>query len=152
MVGGDVMDLNEIEILLVEDNSTDAELTIRSLKSNHLANRLYWVKDGAEAIDFLFGKGEYINRDPSRHPKVILLDLRLPKIDGMEVLKTIKGDERTCHIPVVVLTSSQEDQDIAKSYELGVNSYISKPVDFEGFVKAVSNLGMYWLILNRIKD
>ncbi len=149
---GDVMDLNEIEILLVEDNSTDAELTIRSLKSNHLANRLYWVKDGAEAIDFLFGKGEYISRDPSRHPKVILLDLRLPKIDGMEVLKTIKGDERTCHIPVVVLTSSQEDQDIAKSYELGVNSYISKPVDFEGFVKAVSNLGMYWLILNQIKD
>jgi len=148
---GDNMDLNEVEILLVEDNSTDAELTIRSLKNNHLANRLFWVKDGAEAIDFIFGEGQYAGRDPSRQPKVILLDLRLPKLDGMDVLKRIKSDDRTRYIPVVILTSSQEDQDIARSYALGVNSYVSKPVEFDDFVKAVSSLGMYWLILNKNK-
>ena len=143
------MDLNEVEVLLVEDNSTDAELTIRSLRNNHLANRLYWVKDGAEAVEFIFGEGQYAGRNPSRQPKVILLDLRLPKLDGMDVLKKIKSDERTRHIPVVILTSSQEDQDIARSYALGVNSYVSKPVEFDEFVKAVSSLGMYWLLLNK---
>ncbi|MDO9053463.1 MAG: response regulator [Gallionella sp.] len=138
-----------VEILLVEDSPTDGELAIRALKKNNLANHLVWVKDGAEALDFLFATGNYSAREIGNGPKVILLDLRLPKVDGMEVLRRVKGDERTRHIPVVVLTSSKEDRDVVESYRLGVNSYISKPVDFNEFVKVVSELGMYWLLVNR---
>jgi len=140
--------VKEVEILLVEDNPTDAELAIRALKKNNLANKLVWVKDGAEALEFLFATGAYSERQVVNGPKVILLDLRLPKVDGMEVLRRIKGDERTRTIPVVVLTSSKEDRDVAESYQLGVNSYISKPVEFDEFVKTVSELGLYWLLVN----
>ena len=138
-----------VEILLVEDNPTDAELAMRSLKKSNLSNNLVWVKDGAQALDFLFCRGAYAGRDTKNIPRVILLDLRLPKVDGLEVLRTIKSDERTKFIPVVVLTSSKEDRDITESYQLGVNSYISKPVEFDAFSKAVAELGMYWLLLNR---
>jgi CheY-like chemotaxis protein len=138
-----------VEILLVEDNATDAELCIRALKKNNLANNLVWVKDGAEALDFLFANGAYSGRDMTTPPKIVLLDLRLPKVDGMEVLRMIKADERTRAIPVVVLTSSKEDRDIAESYQLGVNSFISKPVEFDAFAKTVSDLGLYWLLVNR---
>lgn len=142
-------DAKEVEILLVEDNPTDAELCIRALKKNNLANNLVWVKDGAEALDFLFATGPFAGRDVSCPPKVVLLDLRLPKVDGMEVLRRVKADERTRAIPVVVLTSSKEDRDVAESYKLGVNSYISKPVEFDAFAKTVSELGLYWLLVNR---
>ncbi|WP_424356115.1 response regulator [Methanobacterium sp. MBAC-LM] len=143
------MNLNEVEILLVEDNETDAELTIRALKRNNLANKLVWAKDGAEALDFIFGEGKYSERDIEKGlPRLILLDLRMPKVDGLEVLQTIKADERTKMIPVVVLTSSKEDRDIVESYELGVNSYVSKPVEFDAFTEAVSTLGLYWMLLN----
>ncbi|HUW51257.1 MAG TPA: response regulator [Sulfuricella sp.] len=140
--------VKEVEILLVEDNPTDAELAIRSLKKSNFANKLVWVKDGAEALDFLFATGDYAGRAMTNGPKVILLDLRLPKVDGMEVLRRVKGDERTRTIPVVVLTSSKEDRDVAESYRLGVNSYISKPVEFDEFVKTVAELGLYWLLVN----
>lgn len=143
-----VNDHEILEILLVEDNPTDAELALRALRKKNLANHLVWVKDGEEALDFLFGKGSYADRDAANAPRVILLDLRLPKVDGMEVLRAVKGDGRTKNIPVVVLTSSKEDRDIAESYQLGVNSYISKPVDFEDFAKTVAELGMYWLLIN----
>lgn len=138
-----------VEILLVEDNPTDAELAMRALKKNNLANELVWVKDGAEALDFLFGKGAYAGREVGKVPHVILLDLRLPKVDGLEVLRIVKNDELTKYIPIVVLTSSKEDRDVTESYRLGVNSYISKPVEFEAFAKTVADLGMYWLLLNR---
>src|SRR5512142_1154858 len=141
--------VKEVEILLVEDNPTDAELAIRALKKSNLANKLVWVKDGAEALDFIFAQGAYAERSMSNGPKVILLDLRLPKVDGMEVLRRVKEDERTRTIPVVVLTSSKEDRDVAESYKLGVNSFISKPVEFDSFAKTVSELGMYWLLVNR---
>ena len=142
-------EMKEVEILLVEDNPTDAELAIRALKKNNFANKLEWVKDGAEALDFIFSTGIYSGRTLLEQPKVILLDLRLPKVDGMEVLRRIKEDPRTKSIPVVVLTSSKEDRDIAESYELGVNSFISKPVEFEDFAKTVAQLGLYWLLVNR---
>ena len=139
---------NHTEILLVEDSPYDAELTIRELKRYHLANKLVHLKDGAEALEFIFGTGAYAGRDTSQHPKVMLLDLKLPKVDGLEVLKAIKTDERTRAIPVVVMTSSQEQRDVVDSYHLGVNSYVVKPVDFDHFSKAVSELGCYWLLLN----
>ncbi len=140
---------NEVEILLVEDNPTDAELCIRALKKSNLANKLVWVKDGEEALDFIFACGKYADRNRENNPKVILLDLRLPKVDGFEVLRRIKSDERTRIIPVVVLTSSREDRDITESYRLGVNSYIGKPVEWEEFVRVISELGLYWLLLNK---
>jgi CheY-like chemotaxis protein len=140
--------MREVEILLVEDNPTDAELAIRALTKSNLANKLVWVKDGAEALDFVFARGEYSERQVVNGPKVILLDLRLPKVDGMEVLRQIKADERTRIIPVVVLTSSKEDRDVAEGYRLGVNSFISKPIEFDAFAKTVSELGMYWLLVN----
>jgi CheY-like chemotaxis protein len=140
---------HEVEILLVEDSATDAEMTLRVMKASNLANRVVWVKDGAAALDFLFCRGEYAARDPRDGPSVVLLDLRLPKVDGIEALRQIKGDERTKTIPVVVLTSSKEDRDVTESYRLGVNSYVRKPVEFEGFSKAVADLGMYWLLLNQ---
>ena len=142
-------EMQEVEILLVEDNPTDAELAIRALKKSNLANKLVWVKDGAEALDFIFASGAYANRNVVNGPKVIMLDLRLPKVDGMEVLRRVKEDARTRAIPVVVLTSSKEDRDVAESYQLGVNSYISKPVEFDEFAKVVSELGLYWLLVNR---
>ncbi len=141
--------VKEVEILLVEDNPTDAELAMRALKKHNLANKLAWVKDGAEALDFLFATGAYTGRKVENGPKVILLDLRLPKVDGMEVLRRVKSDTRTHAIPVVVLTSSKEDRDVAESYQLGVNSYISKPVEFDEFAKTVAELGLYWLLVNR---
>lgn len=140
--------MKEVEILLIEDNPTDAELAIHALKQNNLTNNLVWVKDGAEALDLIFSTGTYRENPITTGPKVILLDLRLPKVDGIEVLRRLKSDARTRIIPVVVLTSSKEDRDIAESYNLGVNSYISKPVEFEEFVKVVSELGMYWLLMN----
>lgn len=141
-----------VEILLVEDTPADAELTIRALKKNCLVNRLFWVKDGAEAIDFLFATGAYAGRDSARQPKVVLLDLRLPRLSGVEVLRRIKGDERTRMIPVVVLTSSKEDVDVEECYRLGVNSYITKPVSFDEFIRVVGELGLYWLLLNKIPN
>jgi len=141
--------LNEVEILLVEDNPNDVELTLRALKNNKLTNRIHVVRDGAEALDFLFSRGAYSGRNATSLPKVVLLDLKLPKVDGLEVLKQIKQDPRTHVLPVVVLTSSREEPDVERCYALGVNSYIVKPVDFEGFVRAVSEAGLYWLLLNQ---
>jgi CheY-like chemotaxis protein len=137
-----------LEILLVEDNPTDAELTTEALREGNLANHLVWVKDGAEALDFIFARGKYSDRQIDEPPKVILLDLRLPKVDGLEVLQAIKSDQRTKSIPVVVLTSSKEERDITESYQLGVNSFVSKPVEFDEFVSVVSQLGLYWLLIN----
>ena len=140
---------NEIEILLVEDNPYDKELALHALEKHNLANRIEVVRDGAEALDFVFCTGDYAHRRIEDAPKLILLDLKLPKVDGLEVLKRIKSDPRTHPIPVVVLTSSNQERDIIESYELGVNSYIVKPVDFEQFSRAVQQLGFYWLLLNR---
>jgi len=140
---------NSIEILLVEDNPNDVELTLHALKKNNLTNRVYVVRDGAEALEYLFSSGAYAGRDLNQTPKVILLDLKLPKVDGMEVLRRVKADASTRSIPVVVLTSSREERDIVESYQLGVNSYIAKPVDFEQFTEAVRQLGLYWLLLNQ---
>ena len=137
-----------VEILLVEDNPNDVELTLRVLKKNNISNRLHVVRDGAEALEFIFCTGAYADRDIKNGPKVVLLDLKLPKVDGLDVLRQIKADPRTKSIPVVVLTSSREEQDIVRSYQLGTNSYIVKPVDFEQFTEAVRQLGLYWLLLN----
>ena len=144
-----IVNTNEVEILLVEDNSSDAELTLRALRKHNLANRVFHVKDGAEALEFIFAHGAYDQRRVEDTPRVIFLDLKLPKVDGIEVLQKIKSDERTRKIPVVVLTSSKEDRDVVESYRLGVNSYIVKPVEFESFIRAVSDLGFYWLLLNQ---
>jgi two-component system, response regulator len=133
----------------VEDNLSDAELTTKALQRHNLANRLAHVRDGAEALDFLFAQGAFAHRKTEKNPKVILLDLKMPKLNGMDVLKIIKADARTKHIPIVVLTSSKEDPDIKKCYELGVNSYVVKPVEFEPFIKAVSELGLYWMLINQ---
>lgn len=142
-------DLNAIEILLVEDNPRDAELTIRALKKKHLANKLFHVQDGVAALDFLFARGTFADRHVEDAPRVILLDLKLPRVNGLEVLRTIKSDERTCRIPVVIVTSSAEDPDVRTAYQLGANSYVIKPVQFETFIEAMSKLGVYWLMVNR---
>jgi len=139
-----------MEIILIEDNPHDAELVLRALRKNGLANKVQLLEDGAEALDFIFATGTYAGRDLNNRPKLILLDLKLPKVDGLEVLRRIKGDERTRSIPVVVMTSSQEEKDIVESYSLGVNSYIVKPVDFDKFVQSVADLGLYWLLLNKV--
>ena len=138
-----------VEILLVEDNPADEELTIHTLRANHLANNIQIVRDGAEALDFIFRTGAFADRATDAGPKVILLDLKLPKVDGLEVLRRVRDDPSTRSIPVVVLTSSREESDIVESYRLGVNSYIVKPVDFEQFVEAVRQLGLYWVLLNQ---
>jgi two-component system response regulator len=142
--------ITDIEILLVEDNSSDAEMTIDALKKNGLAGKLLRVKDGAEALDFLFAEGAFTGRDMKNKPKIILLDLKMPKVNGIEVLQRIRADERTKNIPVVMLTSSKEDPDIKKCYELGVNSYVVKPVEFDEFQNAISGLGLYWMVANQL--
>jgi two-component system response regulator len=138
----------EIEILLVEDSAEDRELTIRALRQNRVANRIHEARDGADALNFLFAREEYADRNASHMPQLMLLDLKLPKIDGLEVLRQIREHELTRMLPVVVLTSSREEPDIKRAYELGANSYLVKPVGFEPFVKAVSEAGAYWLLLN----
>jgi|SRR6218665_576341 len=143
------MENTEVEIVLIEDNPSDAEMTMRALKKNNIGNHIIHLKDGAEALEFIFGTGTYEGRNINNKPKMILLDLKMPKVNGIEVLQRIKSDNRTKVIPVVVLTSSKEDPDIKTCYELGVNSYIVKPVDFENFVSAISSLGMYWVLLNQ---
>jgi two-component system response regulator len=142
-------DTSEIEILLVEDNSDDVEMTLRALRKANIVNNIKVARDGAEALKFIFGEGTQTGPRVEDMPKLILLDLKLPKIDGFEVLKRIKSDSRTKTIPIVVLTSSKEQQDVVETYQLGVNSYIVKPVKLEGFVDAVGRLGMYWLLLNQ---
>jgi two-component system response regulator len=146
------MNERPVEILLVEDNPDDIELTLHALKQNNLANRIEVVRDGAEALDFIFAKNSYAHRDVDQLPRVILLDLKLPKVDGLEVLRRVKSDPHTRKIPIVVLTSSREERDIVESYQLGVNSYITKPVGFDQFVEAVRQLGFYWLLLNQPLD
>jgi two-component system response regulator len=142
-------DQNVVEILLVEDNMHDAELTIRALNRHHFSNRLVHVKDGAEALNFLFGRGTYEGRNIENHPRVVLLDLKLPKVDGLEVLRVIKQDQNLRNLPVVVVTSSTEDPDMRTAYELGANSYVVKPVEFDAFMNAMSQLGLYWLLINQ---
>lgn len=140
--------LSSVDILLVEDMAADARLTLRALEQQNLANRVTWVKDGAEALDYIYCRGAYAGR-ADHSPKLIPLDLKLPKIDGIEVLRLIKADERTRSIPVVVLTSSAEESDIVRSYQLGVNSYIVKPVDVSRFSEVVARAGLYWMVVNR---
>jgi CheY-like chemotaxis protein len=138
----------EVEILLIEDNMNDAEMTIRALRKNKITNQITHLTDGAQALDFLFGTGEYTGRDTRIKPRVILLDLKMPKVNGMEVLKAVKENDSTKSIPVVILTSSKEDPDIERCYKLGANSYIVKPVEFDNFMKTVGDLGFYWVLLN----
>lgn len=141
-------DMQEVEILLAEDNETDAELALRALKKKSLGNRITWVQDGAEALDCLFSRGPYAGR-PCIAPKLVLLDIKMPKVDGIDVLKAIRADPQLKATPVVMLTSSAEESDMVRSYELGVNSYIVKPVDFDAFVEQVAQLGFYWMVMNR---
>jgi two-component system response regulator len=141
--------LSPVDILLVEDNPRDAELTIRALKKRNLANHLFVVEDGAEALDFIFCRGAYAQRDMLDPPKIVLLDLKLPKVNGLEVLRAVKADQQTRTIPVVILTSSREDPDIKAAYDLGANSYVVKPVDFDAFLEAMSHVGFYWLLVNQ---
>ncbi|MGM0613080.1 MAG: response regulator [Bacteroidota bacterium] len=140
---------DDIEILIVEDNASDAEMAMRAFEKNKLTNKIHIVRDGEEALNFVFANGEYAHRNKERKPKIILLDLKLPKVDGLEVLRELKKNEETKIIPMIVLTSSKEEKDIIESYRLGVNSYIVKPVDFDKFVEAVRELGLYWLLLNQ---
>lgn len=137
-----------VDVLIVEDNPNDAELTIRALRKQNLANNVFVAEDGEEALDFIFCRGRYSQREKSCPPKVVFLDLKLPKIGGLEVLKEIKTNEETRKVPVVVVSSSREDPDIKTAYELGANSYVVKPVDFDDFVSAMSQLGLYWMIVN----
>lgn len=144
-----MMNNNEIEILLVEDSMDDAEMTIRALKKVNLANNLVHLRDGREALDFIFGKEKFANRELTSKPKLILLDIKMPKVDGIEVLRQVKSNEATRNIPVVIMTSSGEDKDMIESYNLGANRYVVKPVHFENFAKAISELGFYWLLINK---
>ena len=143
------MTRQEVEILLVEDNPVDVELTLHALRHNNLANQIQVVRDGEEALDFILCRGPYSDRNFDSPPKLILLDLKLPKVDGLEVLREIKNDSRTRPIPVVILTSSKEEKDMVLSYQLGINSYIQKPVDFNQFRETVKQLGLYWLLINQ---
>lgn len=140
--------MNKTSVLLVEDNDDDVQLTLRAFQKHNLANEIHVATDGREALDFLFCAGPYASRDPSDMPQVVLLDLKLPKVDGLEVLKQIRGDPRTRTLPVVVLTSSKEECDLVESYRLGANSYVRKPVDFKQFTDAAHQLGLYWVVLN----
>lgn len=140
--------MNDRVILLVEDNPKDEELTLRAFKKSNIVNPVVVARDGAQALDYLFARGDHAKRDPAAVPQVIFLDLKLPKVDGLEVLKSLRADDRTKLLPVVVLTSSNEEQDLIRSYSLGANSYVRKPVDFVQFVEAARQLGLYWLVLN----
>ena len=142
-------DLEQVEILLVEDNAEDAEMTMRALRKRNLANKLHWVKDGAEALDYLFCRGQYAGRSPNDPPKLVLLDIKMPKVDGIEVLRRIKASDLKS-VPVVVMTSSNEERDVVESYRLGVNSYIVKPVQFDAFLDTVAKIGLYWVLTNRV--
>jgi two-component system, response regulator len=142
-------DFEQVEILLVEDNAEDAEMTLRALRKRNLANHVRWVKDGEEALEYLFCSGQYADRNPAHPPKLVLLDIKMPKVDGIEVLRRVKGSELKA-IPIVVMTSSNEERDVLESYRLGVNSYIVKPVQFEAFLETVSNIGLYWVLTNRV--
>ncbi len=139
----------EMDILLIEDNPEDVEITLRAFRKHHIANRIHVVRDGEEALECLFSTGRYADHSPCQNTRLILLDLKLPKVDGLEILQKCKSDPRTKHIPVVVLTSSREEQDLARSYDYGVNSYVVKPVDFPQFSDAVRQLGLYWMLLNQ---
>jgi two-component system response regulator len=141
-----------MDILLIEDNPEDVEITMRAFQKHHLANKIHVVRDGEEALECLFSNGRYAVRNPCQNVRLILLDLKLPKVDGLEILQRCKTDPRTKHIPIVVLTSSREEQDLAKSYNYGVNSYVVKPVDFQQFSDAVRQLGLYWMLLNRVPE
>jgi CheY-like chemotaxis protein len=141
--------LKEVEILLAEDDSGDAELTLRALRRNNLANKVHWVKDGAQALDYIAGTGAYAGRDPAL-PRLVMLDLKMPKVDGIEVLRALKSNPATRTIPVVIMTSSNEEKDVVATYELGVNSYIVKPVQFEAFLETVAKIGLYWVLTNRV--
>jgi two-component system response regulator len=141
--------LEQVEILLVEDNAEDAEMTMRALRKRNLANNLHWVKDGEEALDYLFCSGRYAGRNPSHAPKLVLLDIKMPKVDGIEVLRQIKASKLKL-VPVVVMTSSNEERDVVESYRLGVNSYIVKPVEFDAFLDTVAKIGLYWVLTNRV--
>ena len=143
------MSLNEIEILLVEDNEADEELAIHALRTNNLANQIHVARDGEEALDFLFCRGAHAHRDFEKPPRLVLLDLKLPKVDGLEVLRRLKSDPRTKAIPIVILTASREERDMINGYQLGVNSYIQKPVDFGQFRQIIQQLGLYWLVVNQ---
>ena len=140
----------EVEILLVEDNPKDAEMTQRALRKHNFGNKLHWVKDGAEALDYMFCRGAYAGRNSGHPPRLILLDIKMPKVDGIEVLRQIKADEKTRTVPVVVMTSSNEERDVVDSYRLGVNSYIVKPVEFAAFLEVVAKIGLYWVLTNRV--
>jgi two-component system, response regulator len=142
-------DLHQVEILLVEDNPEDAEMTMRALRKRNLANHLHWVKDGEEALEYLFCTGRYAGRDLRHPPRLVLLDIKMPKVDGIEVLRRVKASELK-QVPVVVMTSSNEERDVLESYRLGVNSYIVKPVQFEDFMETVSKIGLYWVLTNRV--
>ena len=144
------MDTKPVDILLVEDNPNDVELALRALKKSGLANNIFVVNDGEDALDFIYCRNKFNNRNPDFIPKVILLDLKLPKVDGLEVLRTLKSDDEKKVIPVIVLTSSNQEKDMIESYKLGVNSYIQKPVDFDQFVASVNAIGYYWLLLNQL--
>jgi len=142
-------EFNAIEILIVEDNPYDAELILRALKKNNLANNVLIAEDGAEALDFFFCRKKFVQRTFTNPPKVVLLDLKLPKISGLDILRTVKNDNRTSHIPIVIVTSSKEEPDMKEAYDLGANSYVVKPVDFDQFINAMSSLGLYWLLVNQ---
>ncbi|MBO6573422.1 MAG: response regulator [Balneola sp.] len=145
------MDVNKtVEILLVEDNDHDAEMALRALKKNKISNKVTRLKDGEEALEFLFGTGEFEGRNIHNHPRVILLDLKMPKVDGLEVLKAVRSNKDTENIPIVMLTSSKEERDVVDGYKLGVNSFIVKPVEFNSFMEAVKEIGFYWVILNEL--
>jgi two-component system response regulator len=143
-------DFDNVEILLVEDNRNDAEMTMRALKKNNFLNKLFWVQDGVEALDFIRRKGAYESRDPHQVPKLILLDLKMPRLDGLDVLRELKGDEKTRRLPIVVMTSSNQERDLVESYRLGVNGYVTKPIQFGDLVDAVAKIGMYWLMVNMV--
>ncbi len=149
IISRQMTDKEVVDILIVEDDPRDAELTLRALRKNNLANHVYVAEDGEEALDFFFCMGKFEGRNLNTPPKVVLLDLKLPKVNGLEILKAIKSDNRTKHIPVVIVTSSREEPDVKRAYELGVNSYVVKPVDFDKFVSAMSSLGLYWLLVNQ---
>lgn len=140
--------LEAVDVLLIEDNPQDAELTLRAFKKSNLANNIIVIDDGAEAVDYLFCKGKYAGRPFVQRPKIVLLDLKLPKVNGLEILRMIKSDERTKTIPVIIVTSSREDPDIKKAYEVGANSYVVKPVGFDSFMESINKLGFYWLLVN----